>query len=203
MNGRRLGIFGGAFDPIHHGHLYIANAVMAIAGLDRVLFLPVGDPAHRTVCASAADRSAMVRIAIEDNERFAFDDTGLVQPSPAYTADTLALLRKRYPHDRFCFIAGSDSLVRSTWRRLPEVLAELETFYIVVRADTPAESLEAISAELSPQERNRFSTVRLPFVDISGSALRASLARGEPIRYLTPDGVAEYIRSRGLYRAKT
>src|ERR1700694_2755996 len=174
MSSQRLGIFGGTFDPIHVGHLYAANVVLVQERLDRVLFLPVGDPAHRATHAPPEDRMEMARLAIADNIGFAVDDTALRQPGPVYTADTLPLLRKRFPNAAFSFIAGTDSLVRSTWRRLNEVIEALE----------------------------RFSVLNVPLVDVSASAIRAAIAEGRPVRYLVTDPVLEYIEQRKLYRAQ-
>lgn len=200
MNARRLGIFGGSFDPIHVGHLYIANAVATRHELDLVLFLPVGFPAHRSTHAPAADRSAMVQLAIADNERFLLDDTALRQPGPVYTADTLPLLRERYPADRLSFIAGSDSLVNSPWRRFDEVLEALDRFYVVVRDQAPAETLAALLDAQPAHVAGRIEIVELPLVDISASAIRADVAAARSVRYLVPDQVIAYIAEQKLYR---
>lgn len=201
MSGPRLGIFGGTFDPVHLGHLYVANAVREQAGLDSVLFLPVGEPAHRATHAAADDRAAMVQLAIADNPGFALDDTALHQAGPVYTADTLPLLRQRYPNAAFSFIAGTDALVRSSWRRLDEVVTALERFLVVTRDQAAAAELRPVLAALPENLARRFSVLDLPLVDVSASAIRASVARGLPLRYLVPDAVAHYIEERGLYRA--
>jgi len=200
VSAARLGIFGGAFDPIHVGHLYVANAVCARAQLDRVLFLPVGEPAHRATHAPGADRRAMVALAIDDNPAFVLDETALQQPGPVYTADTLALLRQRYPDERFFFIAGTDALVHSKWRRLEEVLEALERFYVVAREQAAAAELQPLLSQLPRHLAERFLVLDLPLVDISASAIRDLVARGEPVRYLTPDSVARYIDEHSLYR---
>ena len=201
MSAPRLGIFGGTFDPVHLGHLYVANAVRAQAGLDSVLFLPVGEPAHRATHAAADDRAAMVQLAIADNPGFALDDTALRQAGPVYTADTLPLLRARYPDAAFSFIAGTDALVRSSWRRLEEVVTALERFLVVTRDQAAAAELAPVLAGLPENLARRFTVLDLPLVDVSASAIRASVARGLPLRYLVPDAVAHYIEERGLYRA--
>ena len=201
MSGLRLGLFGGTFDPIHFGHLYIANAVLAQADLDRVLFVPVAQPAHRAAHAPPDHRAVMVVRAIEGNDRFAFDDSALRQAGPAYTADTLPLVRDRYPDAQFSFIAGSDSLLQSRWQRLEDVLSALERFYVVARERTATVDLQPVLRDLPAPLAQRFTVLHLPFVDVSASALREAVARGEPIRYLTPDAVVEYIERNGLYRA--
>ncbi|MBV8204527.1 MAG: nicotinate (nicotinamide) nucleotide adenylyltransferase [Candidatus Eremiobacteraeota bacterium] len=195
----RLGILGGAFDPVHVGHLFIASAVAAELGLDRVLFQPVGDPAHRTPVASSADRRAMVLLAIRSDDRFVLDETALRQRGPVYTADTMPLLRKAYPDASFLFIAGADSLIDTPWRRLDEVAAELDHFVVVERAGADARRLEPTLAALPSDLARRFMIVNLPLVDVSASAIRARVAAHQPIRYLVPDPVADYIARAHLY----
>ncbi len=199
MSARRIGVLGGTFDPIHYGHLFIADAVRAHAKLERVLFLPVGEPAHRAVHAAAADRRAMVELAIRGAEHFELDDTALTQAGPVYTADTLALLLTRYADDELHFIAGMDSLTVSRWRRLEEVAAALKHFYVVRREGAEVEDLAAIIGDLPGELRERFVALDLPLVDISASVLRERVRAGQPIRYLTPDDVVRYIEKKRLY----
>jgi nicotinate-nucleotide adenylyltransferase len=200
VSGTRLGLLGGTFDPIHYGHLFIAEAVQAAAHLDRVLFVPVGDPAHRAVHAGAADRLAMIEAAIKDNPNFAVDTTALEQTGPVYTADTLALLRAKYPGDELHFIAGVDALTVSRWRRLDEVAAALARFYVVRREGARTEDLAGIIGDLPAELQARFEVLDLPLVDVSASVIRDRVKLRQPIRYLTPDDVGRLIEKRGLYR---
>lgn len=196
----RLGVFGGTFDPIHVGHLFIANAVRCEARLDRVLFLPVGEPAHRTAHAAVADRVRMVSLAIAGNEAFTLEGTAVHQPGPVYTADTLPLLRAAYPEDDFFFIAGSDSLVDTAWRRLDEVAAALTRFYVVGRDGASPKRLEKTLEAVPEKLAGRFVWMTLPFVDVSSSQIRARVAAGKPIRYLVTEAVERYIQELALYR---
>jgi nicotinate-nucleotide adenylyltransferase len=198
---RRTGVLGGTFDPIHYGHLFIAEAVRSHAQLDRVLFVPVGEPAHRAVHASAADRGAMVELAIAGNAAFALDTTALQQPGPVYTADTLALMHERHPHDELHFIAGVDSLTVSRWRRLDEVADQLARFYVVRREGARTSDIADVIGDLSPALQARFVVLDLPLVDISASVIRERAQAGQTIRYLTPDEVARYIEEKRLYRS--
>ena len=200
MKTDRLGIFGGAFDPIHVGHLFIASAVASEAGLDRVLFLPVGDPAHRDVHAEALDRREMVALAIEGDDRFGLDDTAIRQPGPVYTADTMPLLRRTYPSAELYFIAGVDSLVDSPWRRLDEVVRDLQRFYVVAREGSDPSRLAPTLATLPQNLARRFTLVNLPLVDVSSTVVRERVANGKPIRYLVPDAVVRFIERRSLYK---
>jgi nicotinate-nucleotide adenylyltransferase len=196
----RVGIFGGAFDPIHVGHLFVASAVANEAGLDRVLFLPVGEPAHRDVHASAQDRQEMVALAIRENDFFALDETAIRQPGPVYTADTMPLLRRAYPNAELHFIAGADSLVDTPWRRLDEVVRELQRFYVVAREGTDASRLTPTLATLPDDLARRFVLINLPLVDVSSTVIRDRVVDGKPIRYLVPDPVARYIERKSLYK---
>ncbi len=200
MNARRTGILGGAYDPIHIGHLFIAEAVRAQTGLDRVLFIPMGDPAHRVTHAPAVDRRAMVELAIRGNEQFVLDLTGIEQQGPAYTADTLTSLRGKYPLDDFFFIAGADSLARTRWRHLDRVAAALQRFYVVPRREVSFDEVKPIVESLAPELAARFEPIDLPLVDVSSTLLRARVAAGQPIAYLTPAPVVQYIETRRLYR---
>jgi nicotinate-nucleotide adenylyltransferase len=201
VSGARLGLLGGTFDPIHSGHLFIAEAVRAVAQLDRVLFVPVGNPSHRAVHAGAAERLAMIEAAIKDNENFAVDTTALEQRGPVYTADTLALLRAKYPGDELHFIAGVDSLTISRWRRLDEVAAALARFYVVRREGARTEDIAGIIGDLPADLQARFEVLDLPLVDVSASVIRDRVKLGQPIRYLTPDDVGRLIETRRLYRS--
>ena len=200
MSAPRIGLLGGTFDPIHLGHLHLAQAVADVAALDKVLFMPVGSPAHRETHASADDRKEMTQLAIARNARFEFDGTALEQPAPAYTADTLALLREKRPDDRFCFIAGIDSLARSRWRRLDEVARSLEKFYVARRGGVDVAELAPLLADLAPELRARFEVVDIALMDVSSTEIRALVKAGRSIRYLVPDAVAGYIADRSLYR---
>jgi len=142
---RRTGILGGTFDPVHDGHLAIARGTLELGSLDRVLLMPVGAPGHRETRAPAADRAAMVRLALEGSDpRLQFDDTALDQPAPAYTADTLALAHAAYPEDDLSFIAGAYSIAHSVWRRLDEVAALVEHFYIIPRRGSSWSDVETV-----------------------------------------------------------
>ncbi len=203
MSGHRLGVFGGTFDPIHVGHLFVASAVMAEARLERVLFLPVGDPAHRRAHASASHRKAMVQLAIAGNEQFALDETALRQPGPVYTADTMPLLRAAFPDSEFCFIAGADSLVDTPWRRLNEVAAALRHFYVVAREGMPKERLAPTLASVPAELAERFVFLNLPLIDVSSTVIRERVAAKKTIRYLVPDAVERYIAVKSLYEMRT
>jgi len=196
-----IGIFGGGFDPIHNGHLFVAEAVGEACGLDRVLFVPTRDGAHRTTpVATTRQRTDMVRLAIASNPAFAFDETDLADDATGYTADLLPKLRVRYPEDRFTFIVGGDSLVRSRWNRLETILAQLERFVIAPRGEVSASELDGALDDIPPALREKFHFLDLPLVAESATLIRARLAARKSVRYLVPEPVFRYIDEHGLYR---
>jgi nicotinate-nucleotide adenylyltransferase len=142
----------------------------------------------------------MTELAIAGNPRFALDSTGLEQPAPAYTADTLSLLRAKRPDDAFFFIAGVDSLARSRWRRLDEVAASLEAFFVTSRRGVGDDELESALSDLAPDLRARFQRIEVSLVDVSSTAIRSLVEQHRSIRYLVPDAVREYIDEQKLYR---
>jgi nicotinate-nucleotide adenylyltransferase len=196
-----LGIFGGSFDPVHNGHLFVADAVRETCGLSRVLFVPTRAGNHRAGALSApAVRSDMIRLAIAANTAFAFDDSDLAADATGFTADLLPRLAKRYPNEELTFIVGGDSLVRSRWQRLETILDALSAFVIAPRGDVTHAELEAALADLSPERRAKIHYLDLPLVAESATLIRARLAEGRSVRYLVPEPVYHYINENGLYR---
>lgn len=185
----RVGILGGTFDPIHLGHLAAARAAMECAHLDRVLFIPTGVPPHRPGTVAAAEqRVEMCRLAIEDEERFEVSPIEVRRKGKSYTVDTLRELRKRYPNDELFLILGWDAAkLLSSWHE-PDEVRRLARLIVVTRpgSGSPATTSEVLCERATP--------------DISGSALRAAIRRGEPMTDRLPEQVAEYIAKHGLYR---
>jgi nicotinate-nucleotide adenylyltransferase len=182
-----LGILGGSFDPIHHGHLILARAALEELGLDRILFIPANMSPHKTdtTPATAQDRLAMLQRAIENEPGFEALDLELHRPPPSYTVDTLRELRSRHPDDAFTLLIGADNVAKfDTWRE-PDEIRRLAKLAVLDRAthDTPHD----------------WPVVRR-LIDISSTDIRARVAAGRSIRYLTPDSVCDYITAQGLYR---
>jgi nicotinate-nucleotide adenylyltransferase len=196
-----LGIFGGTFDPVHFAHLFIAEAARVECGLDRVLFMPAGNPQHRRGAhASPEDRLAMLRAALAPNPFFAIDESDLSPQASGHTADLLPRVRARFPDERLTFIVGGDSLLDSPWHRFSDVLAQLDAFVIAPRAEKRLDRLDAFLAELEPSARRKIRLLDLPSLTTSATLIRSQVARGGSIRYLAPDGVARYITEKGLYQ---
>ncbi|HET9110750.1 MAG TPA: nicotinate-nucleotide adenylyltransferase [Ktedonobacterales bacterium] len=203
----RYGILGGTFDPPHLGHLALAQEAHARLGLDRVWFAPAATPPHKRghEMSSAAVRRAMVELAIAGDERFGLDTVDLDRPGPAYTVETLKLLRARWGDSAWIgFIIGWDMLLSlPTWHEPAATVAQLDA---VVAAHRPGyagqDGEERALADLErrlPGVRARLVILPGPQLDISSTDLRERVAQGLPVRYLTPDPVRAYITSRGLY----
>jgi nicotinate-nucleotide adenylyltransferase len=196
-----LGIFGGSFDPVHNGHLFVADAVREACGLTRVLFVPTGAGVHRAgPLSDATSRSHMIRLAIAANPAFAFDDSDLDATASGYTADLLPRLAEKYPNEELVFIVGGDSLVRSRWQRLEAILDALAAFVIAPRGDVTENALDTALADLSPERRAKIRYLDLPLVAESATLIRARLAEGRSVRYLVPEPVFRYINENELYR---
>jgi nicotinate-nucleotide adenylyltransferase len=196
-----LGIFGGSFDPIHNGHLFVAEAVRETCNLDRVLFVPTRQGRHRANHASdPSARAEMVRLAIAANTAFAFDESDLADAATGYTADLLPRLRARYPDEPFTFIVGGDSLVHSRWERLDAILDLLAAFVVAPRGDVTETQLGSALAALDPARRAKVRMLEIPLVEESATLIRGRLAEGRSVRYLVPEPVHRYIAERGLYR---
>jgi nicotinate-nucleotide adenylyltransferase len=196
-----LGVFGGSFDPIHNGHLFVAEAVREACGLERVLFVPTRQGRHRSApSADGTVRADMVRLAIAANPAFAFDDSDLAADATGFTADLLPRLQRRYPGELLTFIVGGDSLVQSRWDRLDAILDLLAEFVVAPRGEVTEAELSVALAELDPARRAKVRMLDLPLVDESATLIRARLAEGRSVRYLVPEPVHRYIADRGLYR---
>ncbi|WP_305788829.1 nicotinate-nucleotide adenylyltransferase [Symbioplanes lichenis] len=191
---RRIGIMGGTFDPIHHGHLVAASEVQMRFDLDEVVFVPTGQPWQKGVVSPAEDRYLMTVIATASNPRFHVSRADIDRDGPTYTIDTLRDLRAVYgPEAELYFITGADALGKIlSWKDALEMLS-LAHFVGVTRPgyQLTDEHLPADTATL----------VEVPAMAISSSDCRQRVAKGQPVWYLVPDGVVQYIAKRELYRA--
>ena len=193
----RLGVMGGTFDPIHHGHLVAASEVAADFALDEVVFVPTGRPWQKDAgeVAPAEHRYLMTVVATASNPRFTVSRVDLDRQGPTYTIDTLRDLHAQWGESaELFFITGADALAAIlTWKDARE-LFDLAHFVGVTR---PGHTL---SGDGLPA--GRVSLVEIPALAISSSDCRARVRRGEPVWYLVPDGVVQYIAKHGLYRAE-
>jgi len=214
----RIGLLGGTFDPVHFGHLLLAEQCREQCGLDAVWFLPAGSPPHkRRDVTPGIERLEMLQLAIAGHEAFAVSDRELKREGTTYTVDTLTELHAEQPDAELFFLIGADSLHDlPTWRE-PRRILELATIVAVNRGDRPLPDLEEICAKLNvadaagfradagsvrhDQPRSRIQIVTMPGCDLSATDIRQRVAAGKSIRYMTPRAVEVYIQQRGLYRA--
>ncbi len=184
---RRIGVFGGTFDPVHVGHLAIANAALEEVPLDRLLFVPArrSPLKEREPQASATDRLAMLEAAVRDEPRFAVSRLELEREGPSYTVDTLAALRGE---GELYLIAGSDAIADFPLWREHERIRSLATILVAARPGVPG---------IPPGGGRRLDA---PLLDISSRELRARAARGRSLRYLVPEAALRYIEEHSLYR---
>ena len=199
---RRLGVFGGTFDPIHIGHLFIAEEAAVTLGIERVLFVPTG-PAHhlRRVApgASPEHRAAMVQLAIQDNPKFELSTVESDRAEPSFTVDTLRALAKDWAGQEMYFIVGMDSLDELPQWHDPAGILELAHLVAVELGGQEESDLGAIEAAV-PEARGRVSAITSLGLEISATDVRQRLVEGRPVRYLVPDAVIDYIRRNGLYQ---
>ncbi|HEX6325482.1 MAG TPA: nicotinate-nucleotide adenylyltransferase [Jiangellaceae bacterium] len=193
---KRLGVMGGTFDPIHHGHLVAASEVQAWFDLDEVVFVPTGQPWQKESreVSPAEDRYLMTVIATASNPRFSVSRVDIDRPGPTYTIDTLRDLKAaRGAGWDLYFITGADALEQIlTWRDVGE-LFELAHF---VGCTRPGHELSNIGLP-----EGKVSLVEVPALAISSTECRERVSQGEPIWYLVPDGIVQYIAKRQLYTA--
>ncbi len=190
---------GGTFDPIHNGHLILAEQARKHLELDQVLFVPAGDPPHKPdrVLAAASDRLAMVRLALEDNEHFECSTVELDRPGPSYTIDTvrqvLGLLGE--PTDAYLLMGADEARELMEWRD-PRGNQALAT---IVVADRPCCRFEDAIGPLPEDFARKLVRLEMPGVDISSTDIRERVRAGRSIRHLVPSAVEHYILENRLY----
>jgi nicotinate-nucleotide adenylyltransferase len=187
----KIGILGGTFNPIHLGHLILAEEAMHKLNLDKIIFVPTYLPPHKdnSDIAPAKDRFKMVKLAIKDNRRFSVSDIEIKRKGKSYTIDTIKEFKKIYPQDELYFICGSDLLnYLDSWKDLDEVL-KLINFIVATRPGYPLDKIPA-----------HIQRIDIRAIDISGFAIRQAIKNKKPFRYLLPEAVYRYINKKGLYR---
>ncbi|MFT4263160.1 MAG: nicotinate-nucleotide adenylyltransferase [Nocardioides sp.] len=196
--GRRVGVMGGTFDPIHNGHLVAASEVQGVFGLDEVVFVPTGDPWQKSdrVVSPAEHRYLMTVVATAANPRFRVSRVDIDRHGRTYTIDTLRDLRAAMPDAELVFITGIDALADIfTWRDADQ-LFELAQF---VGCTRPGYTIDEAVMERIPEDR--VTILEIPALAISSTDCRDRHRSGQPIWYLVPDGVVQYIGKHELYPA--
>ena len=198
-----IGVLGGTFDPIHMGHLVLAEEVRARLNLVEILFVPAGQPWLKvgSPVSPAGHRVEMVRLAIADRPYFKLSTIEIERAGPTYTVDTIAELKAQHgAGDELFFILGRDNLAELPRWRQPSRLITMCRMVAVPRPGYPLPDLEALEASI-PGLSQRVVLMDRPEIDISASAIRDRVVRGLPIHHLVPEPVAGYIRQHKLYLA--
>ncbi len=195
----RLGLFGGTFDPIHLGHLILAEQCREACGLDLVWFVVAGSPPHKPGGPSPiAHRLEMVRIAIAGHPAFEVSEVEARRPGPHYSVETLEAVQRERPDDELYFLIGADSLADLPHWREPRRIAQMATIVVVNRPGIDASTSIQVP-DFGPETRPIVS-VTIPPIGIASHDLRRRLVEGQSIRYQVPRGVEAYIDAHGLYR---
>lgn len=202
---RRVGLLGGTFDPIHYGHLVIAEEVRTVLHLAEMVFVPAGQPPHKPgrIVTESQHRLAMLKLAIASNPHFTISLVDLERPGPSYTVETLQLLHQQWGTQiDIYFVIGGDSLEDFlAWYDPAGILQQLSALVAVQRPgyEEAAGYRDTLEGRL-PGIKRRLIMVQAPQLDISATDLRQRVAEGRPIKYQTPEAVERYIIEYGLYR---
>jgi len=198
---RRVGIMGGTFDPVHIGHLILGESAYEQFGLEKVLFMPSGNPPHKKGRRGASNeqRVEMLRLAISGNEHFRLSLEEMHEQGYIYTKETLRRLRAANPDTDYYFILGADSLVTfETWNG-PQEICDQCILVAAVRDQMPVAQLDELIARLSQKYHADIRKLETPNLDISSHTIRSWVKEGRSIRYYVPDGTAEMIRREKIY----
>lgn len=198
---KKYGIFGGSFNPIHYGHLMICEYIKEEMGLDKVIFIPTGNPPHKELELSAKDRYEMVRLAIFPNPDFEISDIETTRVKKSYTVDTIRELKKIYKEEKLYFLIGLDSLFQlKTWMKIGDLSQEIE-FVVALRPGYL--DREEVNKEIDFLRENfgiKINLIKTPLYEISSTDLRDRIREGKSLRYLIPKKVLDYIEESGFYK---
>lgn len=202
MRHRRIGIMGGTFNPIHTGHLLLAQAALEEAELDRVCFMPSGVSYLKSedTVLDAGHRLRLTELAVLDNPNFTVSDMEIKRSGNTYTSDTLKQLKAEQPENSFYFILGADCLYSmENWYRPEEIFSSC-TILAAVRDNLELSDLEEKAASLRKRFNAEIFLLHLPRIDISSTDIRERIKAGKNIRYMVPDAVRDYILQNDLYK---
>jgi len=189
----KIGLFFGSFNPVHIGHMIIANFMATQTDLEQVWMVvsPQNPLKPKSSLARDYDRLHLVRLAIGDNDRLRASDIEFGLPQPSYTIDTLVHLREKFPRYEFALIMGSDNLVNlHKWKNYELLLRDYE-IYLYTRPDYPTDEFD---------QKGTIHSFEAPLMQISASYIRQCLQNGQSVRYLVPEAVFEYLEGSSLYR---
>lgn len=200
---RRIGLFGGTFDPVHYGHLILADEALERARLDELWLIPAAIPPHKqsATITSSKQRLEMLALAIGDHPRIRINSFELDRGGVSYTVETLRSFTTSHSDCEFFLLMGADSLVELPSWKSPAEICQRATLLVFRRRGFPAPDPAAVSEFLSPEARRRFEELQFetPIIEISSTELRTKVAAGESIRFRTPRAVERYIATNNLY----
>ena len=199
---KALGIMGGTFDPIHYGHLVTAEAARYAFGLERVIFVPAAHPPHKEGrrISLTNDRYLMTVLATMTNPAFEVSQVEIERGGPSYTIETMRHFRSRHPEADLHFITGGDAILEiCTWEQSPD-LFKMCQFIAATRPGYPLGALEGLRETLGDAAFRRIHRLEVPALAISSSEIRRRVAAGQPVKYLLPESVENYITKHNLYR---
>ncbi len=202
---KKIGIMGGTFDPIHMGHLILGEQSYEQLHLDKVLFMPSGNPPHkrnRDGGASDSQRVEMVRLAIEDNPHFELSLMEMHESGYTYTYRTLEELNEQHPDTDYYFIIGADSLFAFEEWKEPGRICKACTLVVAVRDHTPSDELNREIKRLSDKYDGNFARLDTMNIDVSSHQIRQWVSDRKSLKYYVPDKVLSYMRENGIYRKK-
>lgn len=200
---KQLGIMGGTFDPIHNGHIQMAQKCMEKFSLDEIIFLPAGEPPHKRSfgITDKYRRLEMTNLAVKDIPGFSVSDIEIRREGYTYTIDSLRELGQLYKNARFFYIIGADTLSELyTWRSIEEV-AKLTKFLVVGRSNVPAEALHNAAARVREDFGGQLLDAEFNGPEISSTFIRDLARKGAPLAGYVPDAVAAYIKENNIYGA--
>lgn len=197
----RIGVYGGTFDPVHLGHLLLAESCREQCRLDRVIFIPAGVPPHKQGRELTAGplRAEMLELAIAGHAEFSVDRSEIKRSGPSYTVETLRGLRQDCPDDELFFLMGTDSLAEFSLWKEPREIASLASLIVVNRGPHARLELESLIPLLGAESVARLTQVTMPGIDISASEIRRRAHAGLSLRYLVPRAVDRFIIEHRVY----
>jgi nicotinate-nucleotide adenylyltransferase len=199
-------VLGGSFNPVHIGHLILAQGALEALNLEKVLFIPAREPPHKdpSLLAGPAHRLQMLRLAVKGNDRFEISEAELKRRGPSYTVDTMRQLRREYGDDcGLFFLIGADSIPElSSWKDVSALVQLCSIVPIARPGNRSADEIQHLAQAIGEQNAGEIlgRLLRVPLVDVSSSDIRRRIAAGLSIRYLVPDPVRRYIEAHQLYR---
>ena len=198
----RIGLLGGTFNPVHVGHLLLAQEILMAHALDEIWLVPTGQPPHRVVVdATPEDRYLMTVLACLEHSRFHVSRIELDDPSQPYSYQTLARLKQQFPTHHFFYITGSDAVLNYVWKNFDQLLGDAEGFIVASRPGSDWSRLKTKLAAENLSNEHRIFFQEIPLLDVASTRIRERVAEGRSISFYVPRVVEDYIHKRGLYGA--